>query len=362
MKPQKTLLVIISLIMSTILLTSIAYAGFSIRLEKDVPSTAVSEWPNEITFNIYDSEDVTEPVASQTFFWGEWSADFGIWRFDPNFSDRPQRIVRFKADFTNTDALTKDMELWVEIELDEVVIEERERVKFFINQEDKRNLEVKWVSGAHVDINVERLMVENVALTNIDLTADITQSGPNGLDTGTEEPDTWYSIWVICGSAGTASLLSISPNSPTMPSGYTKNRRVGWVYNDSSSEFRKFYHRGDWWFYDVEHMVREDSVEEDGVWTDLSLNAFIPPAAKKVMLWYRLGADPRYHYLWLREKGTNWERSISGIQGGWGGGVVYWRGQIEIPVSNQTIQFKTDGGYTEYPHLEIYVKGYYDPI
>lgn len=66
------------------------------------------------------------------------------------------------------------------------------------------------------------------------LTPNVTMSGVNGLDTGSETDDTWYSVWVIADDADVlvvASLLSISVSAPTLPSGYDVKRRVGWTRN-----------------------------------------------------------------------------------------------------------------------------------
>ncbi len=69
-------------------------------------------------------------------------------------------------------------------------------------------------------------------ITDADLTLDIATIGINGLDAGTEQPNTWYSIWVIAKSDGTvAGLLSSSSINPVMPSGYIYKAFVGSVHN-----------------------------------------------------------------------------------------------------------------------------------
>jgi len=91
--------------------------------------------------------------------------------------------------------------------------------------------------------------------TTSNLTVDITASGANGLDTGSEASSTWYYIWVIKNptSGAVAGLFSTSATSPTMPSGYTKKRLIGTVYNDSGSNLYEFRQDGDrvnyqrWW-------------------------------------------------------------------------------------------------------------------
>jgi len=74
------------------------------------------------------------------------------------------------------------------------------------------------------------------------LTIDITVSGKNGLDTGTETDSTWYYVWIIRNpSTGeVAGLFSTSSTSPTLPSGFTEKRRIGVVRNHSDGNFLKF--------------------------------------------------------------------------------------------------------------------------
>lgn len=76
------------------------------------------------------------------------------------------------------------------------------------------------------------------------LTADIAAAGANGLDVGFEAADAWYAVHVIADTTAvepTASLLSLSATSPTLPAGYDATRRVGWVRNDAGSNFLEFH-------------------------------------------------------------------------------------------------------------------------
>ena len=80
-----------------------------------------------------------------------------------------------------------------------------------------------------------RMLVQSV-----NVTVDITASGANGLDTGSEAGSTWYYIWVIAKAAGTiAGLLSTSYTitSLTLPTDYVYALCVGKVYNDAGSDF-----------------------------------------------------------------------------------------------------------------------------
>ncbi len=120
------------------------------------------------------------------------------------------------------------------------------------------------------------------------LTASITASGANGLDTGSEASNTWYYVWVIYNPTTDtyAALLSLSSTAPTMPSGYTKRRRVGVVRNDGSSNFRQFSQvvnvgRARWYHYD-DLTISETSVLTAGAattYTDVDLAALVPPVS-----------------------------------------------------------------------------------
>ena len=114
------------------------------------------------------------------------------------------------------------------------------------------NLVVSRASVTAVDIDADYLDVEEYALTSVNLTATITTSGANGLDTGSEASSTFYSVWVIYNPATqtAAALLSASHTSPTMPSGYTKKRLVGFAHNNGSSDIEEFRVIGDEYFHD----------------------------------------------------------------------------------------------------------------
>ena len=97
-------------------------------------------------------------------------------------------------------------------------------------------------SGSAVGADDGSVVIEATA----DRSVDITASGAGGLDTGSEAASTWYFIYLIWNptTETEAGLLSASATSPTLPSGYTKKRLVGAVYNDGSSNFRRFVQHG----------------------------------------------------------------------------------------------------------------------
>lgn len=78
-----------------------------------------------------------------------------------------------------------------------------------------------------VDITVSSTLTANLAGTPGD---------PNSLDTGTEAANSGYALHVIYGiGKAVASLISLSETAPTLPTGYTHFRCVGWIYNKSSN-------------------------------------------------------------------------------------------------------------------------------
>lgn len=72
-----------------------------------------------------------------------------------------------------------------------------------------------------------------------------------GLDTGSKANSTWYHVWLI-GRVDTHVvdvLFSTSVSAPTMPTNYTKKRRIGAIRTDSSGNLIPFLQYGDdfWW-------------------------------------------------------------------------------------------------------------------
>ena len=113
-----------------------------------------------------------------------------------------------------------------------------------------RNLLCQWATNATVTFTFDGGLLSDTSGNAIVLpatstvTANITASGANGLDTGSEASSTWYYIWAIWNGSAVASLLSTSATAPTMPGGYTHKAIVGVVYNDASSNFAGFQQRG----------------------------------------------------------------------------------------------------------------------
>lgn len=94
-----------------------------------------------------------------------------------------------------------------------------------------------------VDVTADVLNVQGFGLAAVSVSAALTVSGLNGLDTGAEAANTWYSVWVgYSPVSGTrAALLSTSATRAGLTLthaslvNYTAWRRVGWVRNNASS-------------------------------------------------------------------------------------------------------------------------------
>ena len=109
-----------------------------------------------------------------------------------------------------------------------------------------RNAVLAYSTAASLSITADEVILKDAGggaylASTVSLTATITSSGANGLDTGAEASSTWYYVWVIYNGATVSSLLSTSSTAPTMPSGYTFKALVGTVRNDGSSNFIRFY-------------------------------------------------------------------------------------------------------------------------
>ncbi len=115
-----------------------------------------------------------------------------------------------------------------------------------------KNLKGAYASATTVSFTWTTLAIEDIISSSGSLTANITSSGANGRDTGSEAVSTWYYIWAIATASGTvALLLSASSTSPTMPSGYTRKRLISCVYNNSSGNFTAFKQYNEFWMYDT---------------------------------------------------------------------------------------------------------------
>jgi hypothetical protein len=155
-------------------------------------------------------------------------------------------------------------------------------------------------SSAVTTISADALTVVNangqgVTGTVLSLTNTLTSAGANGLDTGSAAYSTWYYIWAIFNLATGvwASLASLSPTSPTLPSGYTYKALVSAIRTQAATNYYplRFNQCGDTVEYQPMAgtnvtvspvMISGPSGTEFTAMTAVPMAAFIPPNTSKI--------------------------------------------------------------------------------
>lgn len=158
-------------------------------------------------------------------------------------------------------------------------------------------------------------------VSNSPITIDLTVSGANGLDIGSEVISSWYHAWLIYKQAtnSCAGLFSLSDTSPVMPAGYGHERRIGAVRNDSSSNFLDFYMLGN---SNIRRIVYPlfGAVLNGGTatsFTNVDCSAFVPPTSRNVLLGVSgFNFTPAPFTVQLREDNANYLRIVRGYNVG----------------------------------------------
>jgi hypothetical protein len=92
-------------------------AATSISINREISTSELWTAPSEITFYLYDSQDATVPVASQTF-------DAGLWLSENDY--KVGKSMRVSAQFTNTEAIDESRQLWMDTAVDGTLIGTRQ--------------------------------------------------------------------------------------------------------------------------------------------------------------------------------------------------------------------------------------------
>lgn len=195
------------------------------------------------------------------------------------------------------------------------------------------------------------------------LTANITSSGANGLDDGEEANSTIYHAFIISQADGTvASLLSVSKNSPTMPSGYIYKRYVGIVKNDGSSAFIRFTQMGEQshrnYYYHIQMgasgaRLLSDATPLVAAYTTVSCSAWIPQDVKEVMVSVSDSGSATITTIDFRPNGSSIDR-LSSVK------LLDHRIDINLLVTGRQFDYKSpvDGGGT----LVIDLRGFIEHL
>ncbi len=209
------------------------------------------------------------------------------------------------------------------------------------------NLLIVYTSANVVTVTVDSITladsnnsgkVVNTVSVAPDISAAVGANGPDA--SGLDAVSTWRSIWVISNGTTTAGLLSASTTAPTMPSGYTYKRRVGWVKNDASSAFIPFTQRN----MLVQLGGGDQQVLNTGTSTtmvDIDLSAHLPSTATMTNV-YLVMASGNIGYLSCKI----YSRNIVGSSASESGG--YWMACS----TSQVIQYKVTAG-----NLTLYLLG-----
>ncbi|MEK6705540.1 MAG: hypothetical protein AABZ06_07110 [Bdellovibrionota bacterium] len=229
-----------------------------------------------------------------------------------------------------------------------------------------KNLVVKYDSATQVIVTADEIVLKdssNVSYfaTSVNVTAAITSSGANGLDTGSEASSTWYYVWVIYNGTTVASLLSTSATAPTMPSGYTYKVRAGSVYNDASSNFERFYQIDRTAYYYAYSSAL--SAGSATVMTSVSLTALVPPiAVSAIIMAYCAGDDVSQILAGMCSIGYDGTNSIAFLRGRYKSTYTCKSKDTQtltVPLATaQTIYYSNNSAYLDF---YLYVSGYTIP-
>jgi len=158
------------------------------------------------------------------------------------------------------------------------------------------------------------------------ITVDITASGANGLDTGSEASSTWYYLFLIYNPTTdtVAGLFSTSSTSPTMPSGYTAKRLISAVRNDGSSNLLSFYQTNYEYSYYAYYVVLASG--SASTFTEILLTNYVPSMGVDVECWWSLASPAGAWYTanlssdntnirsWLQSNGTVYPQAVASVK------------------------------------------------
>lgn len=201
------------------------------------------------------------------------------------------------------------------------------------------------------------------------VTADITVSGAGGLDTGVEASDTWYAVFVIADTSGVNAvdaLLSLNPVAPTLPAGYDIFFRLGWVRNDSSSDFLEFLqtngerNRHHLW---VNENLSTLNVLTGGsalAFATVDLSSFVPVTARRVMMTYEFDPNVAGGDFALRVPGATTTRAQSYFSVFTQNSAAVREPSKEVwSDASQDIEYEVNSGASS---LDLWVNGYTDEL
>ncbi|MCC7484255.1 MAG: hypothetical protein IT529_04640 [Burkholderiales bacterium] len=229
-----------------------------------------------------------------------------------------------------------------------------------------KNITASRPSASTIDVNADELVLTDAQgntriATTIDLTLDITASGENGLDAGSEASNTWYYAHVLEKPDGTrCGVLSTSATAPTLPTGYTFWALVSAVRNDGSSNFVNYVQRGARIYFAAGQSILSGGTATSE--TNASTAAAVPAAAYSFDLSWEAAAaatsGPVFGQL-RHVSGANFQSfRISTASGS--GETNYGTGSVQFPYVGN-VAYLWDSAFTS-RSLSLFVTGFTLPI
>jgi hypothetical protein len=165
------------------------------------------------------------------------------------------------------------------------------------------------IGSCRSDDNTEDIVV------SAPLTVDITATGANGRNVDTaEQANRWYAVYVIK-NLGTGNVAGFLVNENdlatfTWPPGYSKKRRIGWIRNNNSSNFRDGKYIGAGitrkWQYNAEKTELAALLGGNAViFTDINLDGWVPPGQIGVEITGAREPAPSYTFCYFRANGSS---------------------------------------------------------
>lgn len=183
-----------------------------------------------------------------------------------------------------------------------------------------------------------------------DIFCDLSVSGTNGLDSGTETNDFFYHLY-ICTDDGETIYAMFSTNSSS-PAGATFYRRLGCVLNDSNSDIPEFRYVGD----DNYREIRLDgpatllAAGTAASFVDLDCSAFMPPTSTYAYFALIIIGAGGTSQLSIRPNGSSSTWTSRCRASNQGSDLVY-----DFTDSNQIIEYEISAG-SAYVYLIGYVE------
>jgi len=159
-----------------------------------------------------------------------------------------------------------------------------------------KNLVIKVTGNTAATVTADWVVISdgtNYKTVAVSETLSTGSTGANGLESGVAS-STWYSVWVIGKTDGTVDVFaSTSATSPTLPSGYTYQARIGWLRTDNVSQLMGTWQFGRLAYYKVglaktsvlpqmdTGLVGDLSVP---TWESVSVSNYVPTSTASIIL------------------------------------------------------------------------------